>query len=281
MRTIDRPAPENDQTLLRNFEGIYIPADVWLSKRLTWAEKGLVAEIKSLSTKGKGCFASNQYLAAFLGVTERQTRSLISKMKNVGIIYQQSFDGRTRYLAVDQAVLAEQTGTVHPGTTVPGREEVQFHAGRKSDRHETASTPLNTKGLTPTSTKSIVKSKESKEENFSNPKESFDPEDLPVHIGKDPSVMEAWLMFVQHRKDIKKPLNKNAYNLLVKKMLRHVPNDIVSELHKAVECGWRSIFYNDKQTVQGHSITPTQSDLPTDNSDYGNMMGIKDKDFVR
>jgi len=111
---------------------------------------------------------------------------------------------------------------------------------------------------------------------------SFDPEGLPVRFEKYPDLVKAWEVFVQHRKDIKKPLTKGAWILLAKKMLRHTPEDIVAELNQAIERGWRTIFYNDKDKASPDlNTSPSQSELPDDNSEYGNMMGIKDKDFVR
>ena len=110
----------------------------------------------------------------------------------------------------------------------------------------------------------------------------FDPEDLPLHLGKYPIVVKAWLMFVQHRKDQKKPLNRGAYTLLINKMLCHTPDEIVAELHQAIERNWLTIFYNDnKQPTQGLPSQQPKRQFPADNSAYGNMMGIRDVDFKR
>ena len=53
----------------RNFLGIWIPKNVYLNNKLSWLEKILLVEIESLDNE-RGCFASNDYFADFLGVTK-------------------------------------------------------------------------------------------------------------------------------------------------------------------------------------------------------------------
>ena len=78
----------------------------------------------------------------------------------------------------------------------------------------------------------------------------FDPEDLPGRYSKHPAVMKAWAAFVQDRKERKKPLTKGAYTLLINKMDRHSPEEIVTALEQAIERRWLSIFYEDKAAAQ-------------------------------
>ncbi len=122
------------------------------------------------------------------------------------------------------------------------------------------------------------KESNNKEKGFSE-KDSFDPEDLPIHIGKDPSVKEAWLRFVAHRKEIRQKITRIAFNMLVKKMLSHTPEEIVYALDQSVMNSWTGVFFKNDKPTNGAYRPPPQ--LDNDNSEYGNMMGIKDKDFVR
>ena len=70
----------------REFRGIWIPKEVWLNKDLSANEKILLAEIDSLGGLSDGCFASNQYLAEFFGLSKDRISKLISGLKNKGYI---------------------------------------------------------------------------------------------------------------------------------------------------------------------------------------------------
>lgn len=82
----------------RDFKGVWIPKEVWLDTRLNMLEKGILAEIDSLDNEKTGCFASNKYLAEFCQCSETKISTAISKLINLGYLYTQSFDGRTRIL---------------------------------------------------------------------------------------------------------------------------------------------------------------------------------------
>lgn len=69
----------------RDFKGVWIPKDVWLSPKLSLMEKVLFVEIHSLDNE-RGCYASNRYFAEFFGVSERQIRTHIGTLKAKGFI---------------------------------------------------------------------------------------------------------------------------------------------------------------------------------------------------
>jgi len=64
----------------RDFKGIWIPKEIWLSKALSIMEKVLLVEIHSLDRE-RGCYAKNSRFAEFFGVSERQIRTLIVSPK--------------------------------------------------------------------------------------------------------------------------------------------------------------------------------------------------------
>jgi hypothetical protein len=99
----------------REFTGIWIPRRVVEDERLTWTERAVYGEISCYER----CFMSNAFIANRIGVTDRQVRDIISKLKDYGYVAQVGFDGRHRFLAVQG------------GTIPPVREEVDFHAERK------------------------------------------------------------------------------------------------------------------------------------------------------
>lgn len=82
----------------RKFEGIWIPADLWLRKDLSVYEKILYLEIKSLD-KEFGCIASNKRLAEILQLKPNTISVQIKNLAEKGLInirYDDytTFDGR-------------------------------------------------------------------------------------------------------------------------------------------------------------------------------------------
>ena len=86
------------EELKRDFKGVFIPKEIWEDNRLNMLEKGILAEIDSLDNGVDGCFASNMYLATFCHCSEKTVSVAIQKLKDLGYIELESFDGRTRVL---------------------------------------------------------------------------------------------------------------------------------------------------------------------------------------
>lgn len=70
----------------RNFKGVWIPKEVWLSTDLTLQEKVFLVEIDSLDNGEKGCFASNQYFAEFFGLSIDRCSVVIGELKRKKLI---------------------------------------------------------------------------------------------------------------------------------------------------------------------------------------------------
>ncbi len=81
----------------RDFKGIFIPKEIWLNEELSLLEKCVLVEINSLDGE-EGCFASNKYLAEFCKCSESAIDKAVKKLKELGLIYVKSFDGRVRVL---------------------------------------------------------------------------------------------------------------------------------------------------------------------------------------
>ena len=69
----------------RDFKGVWIPRDIWLSEQLSMMEKVLFVEIHSLDN-ARGCFASNAYFAEFFQVSTRQIIRYLSSLREHGFI---------------------------------------------------------------------------------------------------------------------------------------------------------------------------------------------------
>lgn len=82
----------------REFEGIWIPREIWLNEELGALDKVILAEITSLDRNEEHCYAGNDYLARFCQCSENKVSKSISKLKKLGYIKQIGFDGRKRTL---------------------------------------------------------------------------------------------------------------------------------------------------------------------------------------
>ena len=69
----------------RNFKGIWIPKEIWLSSELTLQEKVFLVEIDSLDNE-EGCFAGNQYFSDFFGVSKVRVSEVINSLVKKGYI---------------------------------------------------------------------------------------------------------------------------------------------------------------------------------------------------
>jgi hypothetical protein len=69
----------------RDFKGVWIPREIWLSPELSLMEKVLFVEIHSLDNE-RGCFASNRYFAEFFRVSPRQIGTYVAALKEKGFI---------------------------------------------------------------------------------------------------------------------------------------------------------------------------------------------------
>jgi hypothetical protein len=63
----------------RDFKGIWIPAEIWLSDKLTLQEKVFLVEISSLDNE-EGCYANNAYFADFFGISKTRVSIVINKL---------------------------------------------------------------------------------------------------------------------------------------------------------------------------------------------------------
>lgn len=69
----------------RDFKGIWIPREVWLSKELTMQEKLFLVEIDSLNNE-KGCYAGNDYFSDFFDLSKSRCSEIIKSLEKKGFI---------------------------------------------------------------------------------------------------------------------------------------------------------------------------------------------------
>jgi hypothetical protein len=62
----------------RKFQGVWIPAAIWLDRSLSITEKVMLVEINSLENPSRGCFASNEHFSAFFDLSKSRVSEIIS-----------------------------------------------------------------------------------------------------------------------------------------------------------------------------------------------------------
>lgn len=83
----------------RDFKGVWIPKEIWLSSELSLLEKVILVEISSLDNE-EHCTAGNDYFAEFCNCSKSAVTKSIQRLKELNLIKELSFDGRHRKLAV-------------------------------------------------------------------------------------------------------------------------------------------------------------------------------------
>lgn len=88
----------NPDAPVKQYTGVWIPADVMESEELSPIEKILYGEIAGF----RECYASNAWLANRIGRTERTVKRLIAHLIECGFIEKCGFNGRFRLIRVCQ-----------------------------------------------------------------------------------------------------------------------------------------------------------------------------------
>ncbi|MDZ3990354.1 helix-turn-helix domain-containing protein [Pseudomonas sp. Teo4] len=70
----------------RKFQGVWIPASLWLDHSLSTNEKVMLVEIGSLEDDVRGCFATNAHFADFFGLSVSRVSEIISGLAERGLI---------------------------------------------------------------------------------------------------------------------------------------------------------------------------------------------------
>ena len=100
---------------VREFKGIWIAKEIWMDNDLTLQEKCAFAEIDSLSNLEKGCIASNDHFAKFLGVSKDRAKRVISSLVDKGyIISKIERDKETNQVTERRLFPTRGWGTLHP-----------------------------------------------------------------------------------------------------------------------------------------------------------------------
>ena len=212
----------------RDFKGIWIPKEVWLDERLNALDKIILAEIDSLDSSDRGCWASNKHISDFCQCSETKVSTAISKLIEYGYLYVKSFDGRSRELKSSLSKSVRQTFK---------KCKADFQILKESN---ISNNTYNNK-----------RKKERKTTGY---------DDIISQI-EDDSLRDLYIEYIKMRKLIKSPMTDRALTMLINKVESLEPLSIDRQkklLENAIMNNWKSV-YPIKDNKQQDSQKPKQS----------------------
>lgn len=217
----------------RDFKGVWIPKEIWLDERLNATEKIIFVEIDSLDSTERGCWASNDYIAAFCQCSARTVSAAISKLTKLGYIYVQSFDGRQRELKSKYTPAPIPRKNCEADTHEPQNSladvAIQHSKNCEADMQELRESNTVNK----TSNNTVNKKK----------KENVYDEILDSVI--DAELKNLYRDFIQMRVAIKAPMTTRALQMLIDKVNQLEPTSIDRQkkmLENAIINNWKSVY---------------------------------------
>jgi hypothetical protein len=181
----------------RRFEGVWIPAELWLDQGLSFVEKVMLAEIRSLETNDRGCYASNSYFAKFFDLSASRVSEIVTSLSNKGRV------GVT-LIRKGKQVIERQIRTLAPFgiPNTPYSEKAQnpirkTEEGYSEKAQENNTNIINTKADTLSADADVPAAKKSKTDT-------------------DPKFEEAWALYPRREGGSSKPAALKAWNARVR-----------------------------------------------------------------
>lgn len=270
------------------FRGVWIPAEIWETHTLSWMEKCLWAEISSLGTEEKPCFASNGFLAAKFNSTESSISNMISRLKSMGMIKHLSYDGRSRKMI---AILSKETSPTSevrvnpqvksdftrecnrdtsrvtkvelPLTPSKGNEENSAEASHSSTHELPLTDVINGAGAQAGKANAL----DSLPPNAANARASRNPRKSPPMERPSDVSEENWLAFCDLRKIKRAPVTVNALNLL-RKEAGKAGWSLDDAINECVLRNWQGFKAEWLKKEKSKTVTPH---LPNGEIDWANV----------
>lgn len=141
----------------REFKGIWIPADIWLSKTMTVGEKLVFSEIDSLDRLQFGCIASNAHFSELFGLSQSRVSEIISQLSQKGfIVVEQKRQGVRTVQRSIRVTHKHRTSSEIPqnpsdffgnpvegSSEIPQRTNTSFTNPKKNPCHQQAADPID------------------------------------------------------------------------------------------------------------------------------------------
>mgnify|MGYP003654143853 CR=1 FL=1 len=217
---------------------------MWLLDNAVW--KATTHDVKGHTIdvpRGSVC-ASERHISEQCGVGYQVVRTAIKRFKTEHMINTKATHGKNLITLCNYEKYQDPTASDNATPTQPQRNlNAQKEQGNKETREE------------------------KKEKRVTAPRISDDDLILILSNSVSPDVAAS---FVQHRKDLKKPMTENMANAVVKKLEGHHAPDMV--LTNSIANGWQGIFpekitnggHNGQRNHNGQNQTYTRGDAQFD-----------------
>lgn len=231
----------------RDFKGIWIPKEIWLEEELSIIEKIMLVEINSLDNE-RGCYAGNEYFANFFGITTVRVSQIIKRLKDLGYVTQESFDGRQRIIKTSFKIYfkAELNGSIkQPNNFVDG-------SIKENDKHNntfsnTLNNPINNtkKGYVSVFNQLYIAAE------FGLSSKLVQEWDKVDWTGIDSDLVIDLLSFFKYRTEAGKPIKTARGANLNLNNVKGYPVDQVRKLiKKCIEREWQELKFYDADKKQ-------------------------------
>lgn len=141
-------------------QGVWIPAEIYDDKTLTWTQKLMLVEVSSFCANGRECYVSNKHLSQFLQVSNSQVVKTLGVLVDRGLIERKFVphqDGDRRILSVAGGV-EQMTTPIVTESTPPSAPATTPHKHKGAGGGKRGGLHTNT-GTTNTPTKTGTKAK--------------------------------------------------------------------------------------------------------------------------
>ena len=179
-----------------------------------------------------GCFASNAYLSAHLGLKERQVQNILSELTDARLILRVEVGGR-RVIRTVEKVAVSGALTSAQITKTEGCNKMQggvqknagegckkMHPYNKEDNKEDITTP------TPSSEDMIPWAED---------------DGLKLPFSSD-SFQKSWAAWIDYRKELKKPLKPTTIKAQWKNFVKWGEKKSIESIEQSILNGWQGLF---------------------------------------
>lgn len=227
------------------FTGVWIPSGVFQLKQISLTAKVLYGVVEALDGDD-GCFASNAWLSRHLGLEERQIRNLLAELTDACLIRRTEVNGRRVIRTIEKIALDNAFASASVTKSEPVKEigeAMDCHGGRQKIAVGGG------KKLPPYNKEDNKEYKDTKEQ-------APWTEELPF---SSKAFSDAWMAWIDYRKEIKKPIKKTTMDAQWKEFIRWGEEKSIMAIKFSIMNGWQGIF----EPKIGNTKTLTSKDHHT------------------
>ena len=218
----------------RAFKGIWIPAEIWLSKELKIMEKLFLVEIDSLDNED-GCFASNEYFSNFFDLSKNRCSEIIKSLEKKGFI-EIEYIYKKNKKSIEKRIIKIIRNIDQPIRNIEGgiRNIDQGYSENRRGYSENCADNNTNNNISINNTNNKKEKKKKRT-------------DLDVLINEYTSnsfLQETIIDFMKMRKSIKKPVTERALKGILNKLDKLATTDDIKIkiLENSIENCWQGVF---------------------------------------